>query len=1334
MNKKFSTLMAGLLLVGSFPVAAQTAHAPIGVWGQNGEIPYRTQNTQNIPGLTRDDYQQGVRSGAFDVDPLGGSHYNDLKVQVIDGEKWYQLEVAPPVGNSGGLGNLRRTEGAATADPQVLVQLRDYKTGRLYLKSVPQTALTGQYKTAAGTNPTLNSSLWKIEVVSRHAGAFMYRFQNKETGYYLTYNCADAEPIALEDLAEGGFLAGTKVSHPTDTIKSDVSSWRWYTTDRKTEGFFGASKLYTFNHDQKKVIGMALNDQKEVVLVDIPYEELNSSNDEQMVANFNILGLTVRKAGARALTANDINSMIDADGSWMNSVKGYDKRDSAYFKNAVNDLTAGGYLALNTAIIGYKNSEYANSPYAGYSIILKKGANKYFGVEEDDTYESDKNPSEHGGLIVRDIVRDANPGTGSMTAAKARFHWKVTYYPTPDSLVFEPLNASIIGTEDKKAKKAWADTPLADATPEYFYNTINAAVSHVAGEAAAETSVPFNKPAYVPVALTSMNNTGTIDKNAVLTVGQSRNKAKGSEEQAKAKYGRPVVTDNVADMGIKLQFDHKYTYLTRATLPSGLYKISVKVDNANRTDYRKDGMRLVYNMWGQLMYDNQDDYQEYDHMPATQWVVEQDSCATGFDQTPYVTIRNREYGSDDSYAFYGQLYKDGKNFYFINHQDYNVASNNNGKFAVNYFSCGDTLKFEQITDEAITKNGKLGYKNFVQESLAYETWGIKYSTAEAYNGLNSDKYLNINADDSYLVIEDNQWKDFEVTALKDSTFGYAGKKTGLAPLSRTVYTLKVRDNNLIDNNWKYVVVKDDENGNPYYQMAHLGDVDGKNIKLGTFYFKADQLTADGDTSYVFVDATGWTEEADLKKERWAATDSVLKIVNPYDYALYPGRKYVDNGFRQLGIKSQTTKATYVTLDTDPETVNSAFTFVKTDRPLYMNIGLDLEGGKVDGFTHIYRTRGNAGIGQAIEYLFEDGNNQSNITPGSYRTDLSYLGVTAEGVKPVGDESTTSLYIDSVINSTSRMPQYLFFVDKDSVSDGRWCDTNEHGYFPTLEAAESEDATHHIFYNGYVAGRVLVNFNDSIDAHKSINMLDEARKFAFRNYTRLGFVEGIHMNITAEEANKAFKQPAGEYLFILTNGLKLKDLEATVGNYPVIDAKKFNDAVEAGSITVNKLDGTHKNYAFSLRYTDDDHNDVLLESQSLDGNAAIGTFSQASWVQVMDGVPVLAQARNINGDHTSIEGNGSLSQLIPQAQIFNLGVTDEVATSNDEISTSTISVVAGIGNVTVKNATGKKVIISNVLGQTVATQVLSSDNATISAPAGIVFVTVEGENAVKALVK
>lgn len=74
------------------------------------------------------------------------------------------------------------------------------------------------------------------------------------------------------------------------------------------------------------------------------------------------------------------------------------------------------------------------------------------------------------------------------------------------------------------------------------------------------------------------------------------------------------------------------------------------------------------------------------------------------------------------------------------------------------------------------------------------------------------------------------------------------------------------------------------------------------------------------------------------------------------------------------------------------------------------------------------------------------------------------------------------------------------------------------------------------------------------------------------------------------------------------------------------------------------------------------------------------------------------------------------------------------TANEGVTVATVKVVAGEGVVTIAGAAGKKVTLSNILGQTVATQVLSSDNATIAAPRGVVVVAVEGEEAIKAIVK
>lgn len=77
---------------------------------------------------------------------------------------------------------------------------------------------------------------------------------------------------------------------------------------------------------------------------------------------------------------------------------------------------------------------------------------------------------------------------------------------------------------------------------------------------------------------------------------------------------------------------------------------------------------------------------------------------------------------------------------------------------------------------------------------------------------------------------------------------------------------------------------------------------------------------------------------------------------------------------------------------------------------------------------------------------------------------------------------------------------------------------------------------------------------------------------------------------------------------------------------------------------------------------------------------------------------------------------------------------EAPTANDPISASTIQVIAGDGAVQVIGAQGKKVVVSNILGQAVANTVATSDDATIAAPAGVVVVAVEGETAVKAIVK
>ena len=77
----------------------------------------------------------------------------------------------------------------------------------------------------------------------------------------------------------------------------------------------------------------------------------------------------------------------------------------------------------------------------------------------------------------------------------------------------------------------------------------------------------------------------------------------------------------------------------------------------------------------------------------------------------------------------------------------------------------------------------------------------------------------------------------------------------------------------------------------------------------------------------------------------------------------------------------------------------------------------------------------------------------------------------------------------------------------------------------------------------------------------------------------------------------------------------------------------------------------------------------------------------------------------------------------------------MVTSIEGANAEGVSIVAGNGTVTVQRRNRQEsIVITNILGKVVAETVLTSDNATIAVPVGIVAVAVDGEEAVKAIVK
>ena len=103
-------------------------------------------------------------------------------------------------------------------------------------------------------------------------------------------------------------------------------------------------------------------------------------------------------------------------------------------------------------------------------------------------------------------------------------------------------------------------------------------------------------------------------------------------------------------------------------------------------------------------------------------------------------------------------------------------------------------------------------------------------------------------------------------------------------------------------------------------------------------------------------------------------------------------------------------------------------------------------------------------------------------------------------------------------------------------------------------------------------------------------------------------------------------------------------------------------------------------------------------------------------------------RNVDGSAYLTSFNGVLGFIANKENAMRVIVeTQSAPTSNEGVSASEVAVVAQNGSVVVKNAAGKNVVVSTILGQVVANEVLTSDNATINVPAGIVVVAVEGES-------
>ena len=391
-----------------------------------------------------------------------------------------------------------------------------------------------------------------------------------------------------------------------------------------------------------------------------------------------------------------------------------------------------------------------------------------------------------------------------------------------------------------------------------------------------------------------------------------------------------------------------------------------------------------------------------------------------------------------------------------------------------------------------------------------------------------------------------------------------------------------------------------------------------------------------------------------------------------------------------------------------ETRTSAFTVEPSTTPLYRRFNnVALSESATDG-------RDSLRFFETIrkEYLMDE--NNSNLTDAN----VDYLGMWT------ADKATgLSFQIDTAwVNRGAGYikPQYLISVAHNDFAGTPGKPCTEDG--PHVDKdGNITDAEHCVHATpaipGFERAKYLVSFQDSVDVYGQ----DKPYADIKGGYTRVGFVEGIRV------ADTLWILPA-EFVALANDKISFDALEA------------YNDSVKnlaSKSYWIkNRLDGdNHKNYTWSFRYVHPENagnvteegveNQFLFESNNYDNK--IIAPENAAWLKIQNGCVVLTD-KSSTFSHAATGGDGAL--------IFNVEnkVDDQLATDNEEIATSEVTVIALQGAVRVANAEGKKVVITNILGQTVANTVITSSDATIAAPQGVVVVAVEGEEAVKAIVK
>ena len=666
------------------------------------------------------------------------------------------------------------------------------------------------------------------------------------------------------------------------------------------------------------------------------------------------------------------------------------------------------------------------------------------------------------------------------------------------------------------------------------------------------------------------------------------------------------------------------------------------------------------------------------HMPAYQWVVLTKYTQSKSKPTSPVVITNREFANREETI---QLYKnEGAQYMYIK-----TAT------SVNAIIPADSVKFVAVP-QASVEDPYLGYKKLTKEELTVNKYTFNY-----WHPYADDKYIAQSANDSTLTVLTG--KDaFRIDTVAansiypktvDMAYGYDPEdaKTsddkerikGLAQLVRTVYYMT---STKTDNTWR--INKEDK-----FNVGN--DKNQQLIEFPVFFKENNQI--DGKCYHALVQANPVL---------------ITGSINQYEFRIIDRDENLKAGVSDYDAAATLKKQLL------NETRTSAFYIDADKTPLYRRFNSALlegqEGDGVDTLRFVEKYRNEYLMIETNDYFMKKG--------------IDFLGIYSAdkangGLAFIVDTAWVNRGFGNI------KPQYLISIDRHDYQGVAGSPCTEDGPHIDESGHITDDASlcvhAHKAVPGFKRGKFLINFHDFANDDVMVNADD----YKWAGYDRAGFKEAIIVKDTLYVLRDEFKDLANEDIDLAK--LASAEVEALRAW-----TNAGNAAADFHTYRYELTGDNHKYVTWSMSFVDRTVADNEVEAdraflfESMGHDADIAP-EYAAWLKMQNGCLVLSK---YDSQFNEVVTGGD------DALIFNVEHVDgdQVAVDNENIAVEGVSVVAGNGQVTIMGAAGKNVTITNILGKVIANQTISSDNATIAVPAGIVAVAVEGEAAVKAIVK